>query len=124
MKVCRRLGIPVQVVSHDGNVIQISSDFLQVKILVVLLFCRQGGSEQISASQFIQSAPEFCRQSSEVCLVLRTSLMNAAFHRILPINIDSVKNTISFNTVGEVAGNKGLRAGTNEIALMIRRSRA
>src|SRR5579864_790296 len=48
MKVCGGLGVPVQVVSHDGNVIQVSADLLQFKILVVLLFRRQGGSEQIS----------------------------------------------------------------------------
>src|SRR5229473_687572 len=115
MKVRGRLGIPVQVVSHNRNVIQVSADFFQLKILVVLLFCGQGRSKQISGTQRIQLTPEFGCQSSEICFVLRTPLVNAALDRILPINIDAVKNTRSINIGSEVPGNESLNAGANEI---------
>ncbi len=114
----------MQVVSHDRDVIQVSADFLQLKILVVLFFCRQGRSKQISRSQLIQLTAEFRRQSSEICFVLRTPLVNATLDRILPINIDAVKNARSINIGSEVAGNESLNAGTNEFAQMIRRRRA
>src|SRR5580765_1351149 len=122
MKVRGRLGVPVQVVSHDRDVIQIFADFLQFKILVVLLFSGKGRSQQISGTQLIQLTPEFRRQSSEICFVLRTPLMDPAFDRIFPVNIYAVKNAGSINIGSEVPGNEGLNAGTNEIAQMIRRS--
>ena len=50
--------------------------------------------------------------------------MDAALDWILPVNINAIKNARSLNTVGEVAGNEGLHAGANEIAQMLRRSRA
>src|ERR1051326_405095 len=119
MKVCGGLSVPVQVISHDGNVIQIFADFLQLKILVVLLFRRQGGGKKIARTQLIQLAAEFSGQSRKICLVLRTSLMNASFDWILPVNIDAVKNPCSFNSISEVARNEGLHAGANKIAQMI-----
>src|SRR4029077_20591586 len=94
------------------------------KILVVLLFRGQGGSEQISGSQLIQLAPEFGCQRGEICFVLRTSLMDAALHWIFPVNIDAIKNASSFDTWSKMAGNKDLYTGANEIAHMIRGSRA
>src|ERR1051326_3678723 len=101
MKVCGGLSVAVQVISHYGNVIQIFADFFQLKVLVVLLFRRQGGGKKIAGTQLIQLAAEFSGQSSEIRLVLRTSLMNTAFDWILPINIDAVKNPCSFNAVSE-----------------------
>src|SRR6185312_13136223 len=124
MKVCGWLSVPVQVISHDGNVVHILADFFQLKILVVLLFRRQRGSKKIAGTQLIQLAAEFHGQSSEICFVLRTSLMNAPLDRILPINIDAVKNACAFNTISEVAGNERLNARANKIAQMIWRRRA
>src|SRR6185437_9557499 len=102
----------------------ILADFFQLKILVVLLFRRQRGSKKIAGTQLIQLAAEFRGQSSEIHLVLRTSLMNASLDRILPVNIDAVKNACSFNSVSKVAGNEGLYAGANEISEMIWRGGA
>src|ERR1041385_5161975 len=50
--------------------------------------------------------------------------MNAAFYRILPVDIDTVENAGSLNSISKMAGNEGLHAGANEIAQMVRLGRA
>src|SRR6185312_3525989 len=46
VEVCACLRIPVQVIHHDGNEIQILADLREIKIPVVLLFRRKRRGQQ------------------------------------------------------------------------------
>src|SRR4029077_9645010 len=92
----------------------------QFKVFVVLLFGGQGSSEQQAWFHGVKLTPEFSCHGGEILLVLRAARLDAAFHGILPVNINAVKNSGCFNPRSKMPCNEAIHAGTHESLHVVR----
>ena len=64
-------------------------------------------------------AAEFGNHGSEIPGVFRKTLSHAAFHRILPININAIEDSRGMNARGKISFDKSMDAGAYKFAHMI-----
>src|SRR5579859_7567384 len=91
------LGIPVQIVGHDGQIVHVTAERLQVVVLVVLLSGGDGCGEQQAGTHCVELSSELGGHRVQVFRVFRTAGNQAAVDRILPINVDPVEDSRCVN---------------------------